>query len=145
MPLHSYRCPDGHEVENLIFGEPPKVVECPVCGKRARKLVSRGTVIRYGKAGVPHVSDCKGIMSPVTGRVRKMDSFEYAKEMEAVNQTSCSTREWEKDQETRARRQRDDRKTALKRAKKKIMSTPGIFSEQNLQKKRRELNATKKA
>ena len=52
---------------------------------------------------------------------------------------SISTREWQTDQDTKARRGKEDVKNKLKRAKKKIMNTSGIFSESRLRSKREEI------
>jgi len=54
---------------------------------------------------------------------------------------SISTREWQTDQGIKARRHKEDVKNKLKTAKKKIMNTPGIFSEARLKKKREEIRS----
>jgi len=113
MPLFSYKCDTcGQEITNLVFGEAPKSVKCPECGKRATR--------RY---------------KPISRIEMNPEKGKY---------TSISTKEWEKDQEIKARRGKEDLENAKKKAKKEILSTPGIFSERNLQKKREELrNAAK--
>lgn len=140
MPLYSYRCKKcGLEITNLSpITNIPESVKCPECFHKASR-VFKPCEIRYGKAKVSHVSDCKGVVSPVTGKLRKMDSFEYARELDALGQESISTREWETDQDIKARRQKEDVNNAKRKAKKKILSTPGIFSKQNLERKRKEM------
>lgn len=143
MPLYSYRCSKcGLLIDNFVHKDPPETVECPECFHDAKRQFPKSFNIRYGKAGVSHVSDCKGIVSPKTGELKKMDTFEYAKELDSLGQESISTREWEKDQDIKARRLKEDVERGKQKAKKKILSTTGIFSKQNLERKRKELKNT---
>lgn len=137
MPLFTYKCRDcGLKIENLVFGDAPKTLKCPECGKVATKQFPTRINMRYGKAGVGHVSDCKGVISPRTGKFEKMDSFQYARELDEAGLQNISTREWEKDQDTRGKRRKEDIDNSFKKAKKKILSTPGALSKGRLKKKR---------
>lgn len=146
MPLYSYKCGYcGQLIENFVHKDPPETVECPLCGSAARKQFPSRVSIRYGKAGVGHVSDSKGVISPLTGKFEKMDSFQYAKELDQANLQNISTEEWEKDQEIKGRRREEDIRRSFKQAKKKILSTPGSLSEGRLRKKREDNLKAQKA
>lgn len=52
MPTYEYKCPAGHRFEKSV----PRITSkrhavCPVCGKRAERLISRGAGLVFKGSG----------------------------------------------------------------------------------------------
>jgi len=103
--------------------------QCDTCGLRIENR------LLFGKP--PKSVTCPECLSIATRRFRPVGTIKFVdRNAETI---SISTREWEKDQETRKRRQDEDLKSEMSRAKKKLLNTPGIFSKARLEKKRQEM------
>ena len=51
MPIHDFRCSNGHETEDLVrVGT--DTVDCPICGEPANRVILRAPSIDYLKMGV---------------------------------------------------------------------------------------------
>lgn len=53
MPTYEYRCPKGHDFEKFYrsISGAPRVVECPTCGKEAKRLMSAGAALVFKGSG----------------------------------------------------------------------------------------------
>ena len=40
MPIRVFRCPEGHDFEEILSGDPPSAVVCPAHRKRATRVVT---------------------------------------------------------------------------------------------------------
>ncbi len=59
MPTYEYRCPEGHLFEKFFPTMHDKRREkCPICGKRAERLISGGAALVFKGSGF-YITDYK--------------------------------------------------------------------------------------
>jgi putative FmdB family regulatory protein len=53
MPTYEYRCPDGHDFERFYrkISDATSEVSCPVCGKTAERILSKGAGFSFKGSG----------------------------------------------------------------------------------------------
>ncbi len=53
MPTYEFRCPAGHEFEQLFrkISDSPYTLPCPTCGQPAQRKISGGTGLHFKGAG----------------------------------------------------------------------------------------------
>ena len=49
MPLYEYTCPNGHTFEVLTNDSSATHDECPECGERAQRVISRTNFVLRGR------------------------------------------------------------------------------------------------
>ncbi len=51
MPTYEYRCPKGHLFEKTFSRITSQRHACPICGKRAQRLISGGVGVHFKGSG----------------------------------------------------------------------------------------------
>ncbi len=64
MPTYEYKCPVGHVSEKLYpTMDAPRHLKCPVCGRRAERIISGGTGLVFKGSGF-YITDYKRAGEP---------------------------------------------------------------------------------
>ncbi len=58
MPTYDYKCINGHEFEELQGINDPSILNCPQCGKEAKRIIGSGSGLMFKGSGF-YITDYK--------------------------------------------------------------------------------------